>query len=135
MKKPLLILMCLIGLSAFNQVSAQADLDINNTTSCKFLVYSADLNITTCLTSALTMTTTVPPATSLTVVHTGLPYQVVKVGVTDCAGNSVGLWDLTLCGFGNSLTAILPASACCPSGATLTFTGPTPSTNAILDIN
>ena len=135
MKKPLFILLCLIGLSAFNQASAQHDLDIVNTTACKFLVYSADFDLSACMNSALTNTTTVPPGTALTVTHTPLPYQVIKVGVLDCAGNSPGLWELTLCGFGNNLTAVLPASACCPSGATLTFTGPTPLTNAILNIN
>ena len=136
MKKPLLILLCLIGLSAFNQASAQHDLDIVNTTACKFLVYSADFDLSTCLNSALTNTTAVPPGTALTVIHTPLPYQVVKVGVIDCSGvNFATLYDYTPCGWGNNLTAIMPATGCCPTGASLVFTPPTATTNAVLTIN
>ncbi len=131
MKKPLLILLCLIGLGAFNQVSAQNDLDIVNTSSCDFTVYAADIDPT--CTSSTSGSVFVSAGSIFTFTLSGAPSVVVKLGIVDCAGiNSVGLWDLTMCGWGNNLTAVLPPTACCPVATTITFTPATPTTNAIV---
>jgi hypothetical protein len=134
MKKPLLILLCLIGLSAFNQASAQNDLDIENTTGCSFNVSAGEIDPIPCI-PGTSSTTPVPGGAVFTVPFSGAPYVVNKFYVKDCTGtNGVALWDFTMCGGGNNLFAVLPASACCPSGASIKFVPATPGTNALIYI-
>lgn len=134
MKKPLLILLCLIGLSAFNQASAQNDLDIQNTTGCDFNVSAGEIDPFTCIPGTAS-TTFVSGGAAFTVFFSGPPYIVNKFYVTDCTGtNGVALWDYTMCSGGNNLFATLPATACCPSGASIKFVPATPSTNALIYI-
>lgn len=133
MKKTLLILLCLIGLSTLNRVSAQSDLDIVNTTGCGFTVLGYDVNSATCASSSAT--TSVAAGASFTLTFTGGPFVVYKAIVTDCASNVVHVYkSVAPCASGRGLTAILPSSACCPSPVTVTFT-PATSTNAVLTFN
>ena len=133
MKKFILIVLCLIGLSAFNEVSAQHDLDIVNGSSCDVVVTGGEMNPLTC-TPGIAITTNVPAGAILPVTYTGAPNIVNKFWIGDCSGNGVPLWDYTMCGFGNNLVGTIPGSACCPSGVTVTLTPATPTTNALINI-
>ncbi len=134
MKKPLLIFCCLIGLSAFNQVSAQNNLDIVNNTSCGFLLLAEETHPVTCL-PGTSSTTPVGPTSTFTVTLSGAPYIVNKIYITDCVGAGAKLWDFTMCASDNRLKRVLPASACCPTGASILFTPATSTTNALITIN
>ena len=135
MKKPLLILLYLIGLSTFNQVSAQHDLDLRSHPSV-----TCDINVSAGETDpscapGISLTTLLPAGASLfTVTYTGSPYVVNKFYVTDCAGNGAMLYDYTMCGFGLVSTVTLPPSACCPTGVTVIFTPATPTANALISV-
>jgi hypothetical protein len=134
MKKPLLIRLYLIGLSAFNQVSAQHDLDIVNHGSCTFTLLGGETAPVTCVPNATISTPVAAGATLFTVTYTGAPYYVNKFQITDVNGISVILYDYTICGFGQILSATIPTSLLCPAGATVTLLPATPSNNALIDI-
>ncbi len=134
MKKPLLILLCLIGLSAFNQVSAQNDLDIVNNTGCTYVVLAQETHPVTCLPGA-SSTTPVAALSSFTITLSGAPYIVNDIIITDCAGKTFHLWDFTMCGGGSRIKRSIPASTCCASGAGVNFTPATSTTNALITIN
>lgn len=134
MKKPLLILSCIIGLCAFNQASAQNNLDIINNTSCSFLLLAEETHPVTCL-PGTSLTTPVGPSTSFTVAVSGAPFIINKIYITDCVGSGAKLWDFTMCASDNRLKRVLLPSSCCPSGASILFTPATLATNAIITIN
>jgi hypothetical protein len=133
MKKPLLILLCLIGLSAFNQLSAQNDLDIQNATGCDFNLTGGETDPTGCA-PGIAIGSFIAAGASFTVTYTGAPYVVNKFYITDCAANGANLYDYTICGFGQVLVATFPSTACCPSGATVALWPATPGANAMIDI-
>ncbi len=141
MKKTLLFLMCLIGLSAFNQLSAQNDLDIVNNTDCSYTVVGKDYNTVTCSTAGgTTITTTVPASSNFTVTYSsGANYVVNDFRVTTCSGATASLFDFSMCGGSCTLSFQFSFTwdACC--GAPLvTFTPAvlgTPGSNAKLTFN
>ncbi len=133
MKKIILMLMCLIGLGAFNQVSAQHDLDIINASGCDFNITGGEIDPTSC-TPGIALTNFAPAGSIFTVAYTGAPNVVNKFYITDCSGAGVALWDYTMCGFGQVLVATLPGSGCCASTVTVVLWPATPTANATIHI-
>lgn len=138
MKKLFLMLLCLIGLSAFNQVSAQNDLDIDNQTDCSFTVIGANFDFTRCISNGGTSITTSVPAMFSGIIFYPVilptnPYRLGKFEIFDCDNNLVSL--SSLCGGGGVLTGTFPWSNCCPQTVTATLTPSTPGSNAKITFN
>jgi hypothetical protein len=135
MKKPLLLVLCLIGLSLLNKLAAQNDLDIVNNTGCSFTLHAAEIDPLTC-TPGITISSAVAAGAIFTLTYSGPPNVVNKFSLVDCTGVNYGnLYDYTMCGWGNLLLTTLPPSLCCPSGATATLTPANAGNNAIVVIN
>lgn len=133
MKKKLLLLMYLIGLSVITKLSAQ-NLDINNLSACTFSVSYGETDPTGCKAGNSGIVTSFSGSSITSLSLSGLPYIINKFTITDACQSDI-LYDYTICGLGNKLNFTFPSSSCCPVSINVTLSPGSSTTNAIITIN